>query len=833
MEKQMFHTGWRISSQSGKSMVESMMSRSEVGEEIILPYDAMIHESVKPDTKNAGQTGYYPGKLYYYTKEFVAPKEWEEKIVQLEFEGIYGKTLIYLNGDYVGNQVFGYTHFILTLDDFLKYGEVNRLEVVVNNEMEKNSRWYSGSGIYRDVQLYIGNRVYIPAEAVRISTPEVERETAVVEVKTELVNRDIKRHKVCIETKLIDSKGQTVATRISPVTLFGQSTEEVEQRLTIQNPHLWSCDDPNMYICKTSIIEEKVILDETEESFGIRKLQLDPIAGLRINGESIKLRGSCIHHDHGIIGAAALECAEERKIKQLKEAGFNCIRMSHHPAGKSLLRVCDRLGMLVIDELFDMWTHSKNANDFAIDFEKHWEEIADAMVRKDYNHPSVIIYSMGNEIQEAGTAKGAQINRRIHKKLKAMDASRYTTNAINGVLAAGDRFMEIVGNSMQQLGIPLPDPEKLEAQKTEDQEGSDALNSMMSIMVGPLADAIATNSILTEMTEEFVEAMDIAGYNYLTGRHAMENLLNPNRIVLGTETFPADIVNLWKVVKENAHVIGDMTWTGYDYLGEAGVGIFHYDGGVNFQAKYPERAAYIGDLDLLGNRRPISYYREIVYGLRKEPYIGVRRLNHYGTKVGRTPWMWNDNIASWTWPGYEGKPAIIDVLSDANEVELFLNGVSLGKKPAGENHEYLAVFEIIYEPGELKATAIRNGISCETFSIYTAAQQDVELYVKPDRTEMNANGLDLTYIMIELKDKNGRENLFIEKDISIEVEGEGHLAGFGSANPTCERSYFDTTCRTYDGRVMAVIRSGLEQGNVKVSITSEGLIEKEVLIKVQ
>lgn len=830
MRKQLFHTNWKISNQPGKSMVEAMMSTEEKHEDIILPYDAMIHEPVTPDTKNAGQTGYYPGRLYYYTKEFEAPQEWQNKLIQLEFEGSNGRTMIYLNGDYIGKQVYGYTNFFVTLNDSLKYGETNYLEVVVNNESERNTRWYSGSGLYRNVQLYAADDIYIPPTGIKIGVAEADEQLAVADVKIEIKNRGIKRCSLKLEISLYADTGELAAEQTIPITMFEQQTELVEQRILIQKPKLWNPDTPNQYLCRVCIREGGKVWDEGEERFGIRTLQLNPISGLSINGKTVKLRGTCIHHDHGIIGAPELRDAEERRIRKLKEAGFNCIRMSHHPAGKILLEVCDRLGMLVIDELFDMWTHPKNINDFANDFEEFWEEITEAMVQKDYNHPSVIMYSTGNEIQEAGTAKGAQISRHIHNKIKEMDAYRYTTNAVNGILAAGNRFMEIVGDSMQKLGILMPSVTM--EQETGASEGSDALNSMMGIMVGPLADAIARNEILTELTEEFIGTLDIVGYNYLTGRHALENKLNPNRIILGTETFPGDIANLWKIVEDYSHVIGDMTWTGYDYLGEAGVGIFHYDGGINFQAMYPERAAYIGDMDLLGNRRPISYYREIIYGLRKEPYIGVERLNHYGTHISQTPWMWKDNISSWTWPGYEGKPAVIDVLSDAEEVELFVNGVSRGKKPAGRNHDYLAIFEITYEPGELKVVAIRNGKKSESFLLQTAGAVQ-ELWIEADKSEMKANGQDLSYIMISMRDKSGRVNLFEEKEITITIEGVGSLAGFGSAEPACERSYFDTKCKTFDGYVMAVVRAGMEKGTVTLNVAAEGLEPRNIMMKVK
>jgi Beta-galactosidase/beta-glucuronidase len=829
MKKQLFHTGWTISRQPGKSMVEAMMSSEEEKEPIVLPYDAMIHEAVAKDTKNAGQTGYYPGKMYYYTKEFEAPQDWEDKLVQLEFEGSYGKTLIYLNGDYVGEQKYGYTNFYVTLNDSLNYGGNNHLEVVVNNEQEKNSRWYSGSGLYRNVQMYVANEVYIPADGVRIQTPEVSGDEAVIDVQIKLNNRGLKKHAVKVEVTISNQNGGMEAKRVCPVTLFADGTEHIEQRLVIQNPKLWSVEEPNLYQCKIQILDGNKVWDEAEDTFGIRTLRLNPYSGLCVNGEPVKLRGACIHHDHGIIGAAELRDAETRKIKKLKEAGFNCIRMAHHPAGKTLLEVCDREGMLVMDEFSDMWTRTKNANDFANDFHENWEQILEAMVAKDYNHPSVILYGMGNEIQEAGTAKGAQTGRKIHQKIKSLDPARYTTNAVNGIFACGDRFMEVVGQSMQQLGIPIPDMQQAagDGQQSSEQQssaqgGSDALNSMMSVMVGPLADAIALHPIMTEMTEEFMETMDVAGYNYLTGRHAKEHELYPHRVVLGTETFPGDIANLWKTVQENTHVIGDMTWTGYDYLGEAGIGIFHYDGGVNFQAMYPERAAYIGDLDILGNRRPISYYREIIYGLRKTPYIGVERVNRYGKNIGQTPWMWKDNIASWTWNGYEGKTAVIDVLSDADEVELFLNGVSKGRKAAGKANDYMAVFQITYEPGELKAVAVRDGKACESFALNTAGKAE-KLSIDTDRTTMEANGQDLAYVMIGLQDEAGNQNLWEEKEIAVQIEGAGSLAGFGSAEPSCERSYFDTVCKTYDGYVMAVIRAGLELGTTTLTVSAEGL----------
>ncbi|MFT8394151.1 MAG: glycoside hydrolase family 2 TIM barrel-domain containing protein, partial [Liquorilactobacillus ghanensis] len=551
-------------------------------------------------------------------------------------------------------------------------------------------------------------------------TPEIDLESAVVIIDTKIVNDSYKNKQIYLNTKIKNRTGKIVAQASTPVTMYGQSVEKVRQRVAVLSPDLWDCDTPNLYTSEITLADDEMTIEELTQRFGIRKLQLSAAKGLQINGKQVKLRGTCLHHDNGIIGANTLKRAEQRRCEQLKAAGFNAIRSSHNPMSKAMLEVCDELGILVLDELTDVWNHSKNINDFSNFFDSSWEEEIEKMVEKDFNHPSVIIYSLGNEIPEAGTSKGAQQNRKMVNKVRTLDDTRYITNGINGILALGEKIKVVIGDLMKNNSQI-----KMSAKK-DATDGSNKLNSMMSIMMGDFADAIATHPLMDKALNETVETMDIAGYNYLTGRHEREHEMYPNRVVLGTETFPADIANLWRIVTQNNHVLGDMTWTGYDYLGEAAVAVFHYDGQVNFNPRFPDRTAYCGDIDLIGYRRPISYYREIVYGLRKQPYIGVERLNHYGEKSSLTPWMWKDNIASWTWPGFEGKPAIVNVCSDAREVELLLNGKSLGKKPAGKDNKFIANFEITYEPGELKAIAYRDGKPSETFFLQTA-QKEVQI----------------------------------------------------------------------------------------------------------
>ena len=491
-----------------------------------------------------------------------------------------------------------------------------------------------------------------------------------------------------------------------------------------------------------------------------------------------------------------------------------------------MLDACDKYGILVMDELTDMWTNHKNPNDFALHFLDTMETEIKRMVAKDYNHPCVILYSTGNEIPDMGTARGAQLNRQMCNMLHDLDPYRFTTNAINGLLALGPRMGAVIQELME-----AQKQKAAEAGESSD-EGANALNGMMALMTGEGGDAVACHPLMTESIAESSEAMDIIGLNYLTGRHVLEKEHHPNKTVLGTETFPADIVRLWDIVKNYDHVLGDYTWTGYDYLGEAGCGVFYYDGTQNFMGVYPDRTAYIGDINLIGYRRPISYLREIVFGLRKAPYIAVERVDKYGMPHSITAWMHKDNVASWTWPGYEGKPANVDVYSEAEEVELLLNGTSLGRKPAGEKHGFMATYEMTYEPGELLAVSYCNGEETGRDVLYTAGEK-VQMQVDCEGEVLKADGADLAFLTVRLTDDKGIDNLFAQKEITVTVEGAGTLQGFGNADPRAIGSYDDTTWKTFDGYVMAVVRAGKEAGTIKVKFDAEGCESREVEIQVQ
>lgn len=829
MIREKWNQDWTMSKPGENPMMAAMMGLQVDVEKLTLPHDAMIHETRTQATKNKHQTGFYPGGCYTYTKVFEAPQEWSNKIIHIAFEGVYENARVYINGDYAGGCPNGYREFQICADDFLNYGASNTLTVIANNSAEENSRWYSGSGIYRDVYLLQANPVHIKADSLRIATPEIEEDYATVEINMKLVNKERSKKSTNVCIVLQNPNGEEVATLTLPVTVFSDSKEQIRTRVQIENPDLWSCETPNLYSCIVKVMVDEECADETIEQFGIRKISLGAKKGFCLNGKEVNLRGACIHHDNGVIGAVTLERAEERRVQKLKAAGFNCLRSSHHPMSKAMLRACDREGMLVLDELADSWTRSKNNNDYANEFPDYWESDVEAMIAKDYNHPSVIMYISGNEIQEAATAKGAQLNRLITEKIHSLDGSRYVTVAINGLLSCMDHIGEIMCDI---TGMTMEQMMQMQAQAPQSDAGADAANGNTDLMKGPMADAFAANHIVTKLLNEFASVTDLVGYNYLTARHEMEHELFPHRVILGTETLPSDMVRLWKIVKNNKHVIGDMTWTGYDYLGEAGSSCFYYDGRQGFMENWPISLSGMGDIDIIGNRRPVSYFREVVFGLRKEPYIAVERVNHYGEKPSQSAWPWKDELESWTWNGYEGKGAVVNVYSDADEVELYQDGISLGRKPAGEENDFFASFDTIYQLGRLEAVNFRNGIETER-TVLKSAKEPTELCVEVDRAVLKADGADLSYIMISLLDEDGTRNLQKIEEITVRVEGTGTLQGMGSADPETDNSYDNSTWKLYDGYVLAVVRSGFEVGEINVSVSAEGYEKKEIVLKTE
>jgi beta-galactosidase len=594
------------------------------------------------------------------------------------------------------------------------------------------------------------------------------------------------------------------------------------QRVTLKHPVLWMPSVPlgktaALYTVRTSISENGRIRDEDESRFGIRTLSLSPAQGLRINGEPVKLRGCCIHHDNGVIGARSIYKAELRKVRKLKAAGFNAIRMSHGPASEGILRACDELGVLVMDELTDMWRTGKSPDDYANHIADWWTRDVHAMVRKDRNHPSVIFYSIGNEIPDLVTAQGIAIGREIAGTIRALDPDRYTTHAVNGILTV-----------MDQLRVLMPPEAPNEVPKEEEWKAKKAdINETMAQMSNRTL-AVIRSDLIANATEEAFSYVDCAGYNYMSQRYDMESVRYPNRVIVGSETSPMDIPKIWRDVMGHSNVIGDFTWTGWDYLGEAGIGKIDYTtenkyAGFSFYGQYPWLTAWCGDIDITGYRLPASYYREIVFGLRGLPYAAVWPPDLFGKPRQLSPWSFTDAVAAWDFPDDEGKPAAVEVYADADEVEMFVNGVSQGRQPIGAEHGFKTVFTAAYQPGVLAVAAYRNGAETGLFMLETPGSMTL-LRVKPEQAEVPYAPDSLAFINIMLVDESGLPIISRDALLTVCVEGAGELLGFGSGAPATEESFTDDQHTTYHGRALAVIRP-TGKGSITVRVSGCGLVE--------
>ncbi|KQR50794.1 glycoside hydrolase [Leifsonia sp. Leaf336] len=794
MKRTSFNDGWQY--REKVNPFAELAGISALYNDITLPHDAQIGRDRDPEGDRA--VAFFPAGAYQYRKSFLVPSEFEGKRIVVEFEGVYRDATVHINGSFAGQRPYGYSGFTIDADTFLRPGEENTIEVEARNG--EDSRWYTGAGIYRNVWLHVGPEVHIPADGLRVTTPDVEADAAIVEVDVTVSNTRNRRATVSVSVNITDPSGATVATGTVPVTVEANGSALSRQRLRVGAPALWSAEAPALYTAHAELSDDAVI-DQASSSFGIRKLQVDPVRGLRVNGQTVKLRGACIHHDNGILGAATFDAAEERRVRLLKEAGFNAIRSAHNPISAGLLEACDRLGMYVMDETFDMWTSGKMSHDYSLRFAEWWERDVEAMVAKDFNHPSVILYSIGNEIPETGSAAGGITGRALAEKVRALDSTRFVTNAVNGMLAVMD--------DLKAMG----------AQRGSSADEGAGINTMMASGPGDFMNQIGSSPLVTEKTAESFGLLDIAGMNYLDARYVMDKELFPNRVIVGTETFPTHIDHNWGLVTDNAHVIGDFTWTGFDYLGEVGIGAPQYlaEGEQpTLSAGFPWIAAWCGDLDLIGGRRPASFYREIVFGLRPEPYIAVNRPGRDGTFYAG-PWTWSDSIASWTWSGHEGATLTVEVYSDADEVELALNGAVIGRAAAGREHAYRAEFPVAYTPGTLVATAIRNGIRAESYTLTTAGPA-VQLLAEVDAE--TADGI--RFVRIGLADGDGRIVSDADRPVTVELEGEAKLLAVGSGNPAPADSYVSRQHTSFDGHALAVVQLAGDE-HVDVTITAYGL----------
>ncbi|MBQ7994587.1 MAG: DUF4982 domain-containing protein [Solobacterium sp.] len=791
MRKIRFNDDWTYCRGSG-SAIENMFGNT-LKMKVALPHDASVGLPRTEDAKGGSGNGFFQETDCCYTKTFTAASADCEKEFFLEFEGVYQNVFVYVNGAFAGKHPYGYTPFILKITEFLDFGQSNTVKVVIKNNVA-SGRWYTGTGIYRDVNLLICDRLHLAAEGIHLTTVSAEDDVTVIQCDTKAENTGICTHHAELRIRLLDSSGNTAAECSSPFTIYERQTKLIRQYLYVRNAQLWEPDSPSLYSFHAEIIEQGSVVDEEMGTFGIRVLSLDPVHGLRINGKSIKLRGGCIHHDNGIIGTAEFPHAAFERIRKLKDAGYNAVRSAHHPMSRCLLDACDRLGMLVMDEFSDVWTNTKVDYDYGMHMSGWWQQDITAMVNKDYNHPSVILYSIGNEISEAGNRHDVQMGAEIASLIRRLDQSRYTVNCINFVMCMLDQIA---------------------AQYLDKEDGTAEINTAMD-QLGSLTQMIVCGEQAALTTQEAFAQVDVAGYNYAAARYRQDGSLYPNRIIVGSETNPQALDMNWELVKELPYVIGDFSWTAWDYLGEAGIGRMLYDEqpAIGVYADYPFKAAYCGDFNLIADRRPVSCWREIIWGRRSQPYLAVRPPEFHGISRRKTDWCFTDALRSWNWPGYEGKPVTLEAYTDAEEAELYINGRLIERKSVGTEKKAVVLFETVYMPGTAEIVVYSAGRERGRDRIITA-EDDVVIKAVSDRKSIPADGSDICYIDVTLTDHAGNINPGIRKTVSVSVEGPAVIQGYGSADPAGIDNYYDTSVNTYEGRLRTALRAS---GRGKITV---------------
>lgn len=791
MKKTAWNDNWIFKKQDGTQRM------------VTLPHDAMIEEERRPDAPAGGAGAFFPGGIYIYEKRFTAePGEH----LEFYFEGVYRNARVLINGKEAGGAAYGYIPFSVCADDFIIDGE-NTVTVIADNSQCPNSRWYSGSGIYRPVWMYRGGRAHILRNGIRVKTLSHDPATVQVEVLAE-------GGEVTVE--LSDQKRVLASGKPGIFTL-----EDVQ---------LWEENMPKLYTCRAILKRDGEVVDEAETAFGIRTVEWDA-KGLYINGKSVLLRGGCVHHDNGILGARSIREAEWRRVRMLKEAGFNAIRSAHNPASGEMLAACDFYGMYVMDEAWDMWYGHKNKFDYAADFMAHYREDLQAMVERDYNHPSVIMYSIGNEVSEPAFEKGVAMAKELVDCLHGLDDSRAVSGGMNLMIisqsAQGNAIYKEEGGLNENAGVPQEsDDGQKEQGIVQEEQGRDSAQEEQSAaqQVPPVMDSAAFNMMtakigagmnyaanmpgVDEIVSPVLDALDIAGYNYASGRYPLEGELHPKRLIFGSETFPGDIAKNWEMVKAYPYLIGDFMWTAWDYLGETGIGAWSYTpDGFGFEKPYPWLLADTGAFDILGNPNGELFLAQAAWERLDSPKVAVQPVNHPGVCPAKAAWRATNSIPSWAWSGCAGNDAVVEVYaSRGTSAELMLNGSSLGKAPL---QSCKAVFEVKYEPGALTAVIYdAEGKELSRSSLFSAKAAAARASI----TQKSAAPGEVLFIPVEIVDENGVVERNADERITVSVEG-GELLAFGSANPRTEDSFGSGTYGSYYGQAMAVIRAG-EAGNV-------------------
>lgn len=734
-------------------------------ESVIIPHDGMLGAPRSAGAPSGSAQGYFEGGTYTYRRAICAKRR--GGCVLLEFEGVYRDAVVRLDGRTVASHGYGYVPFVVDVSRELADGAPHSLEVSCSNAQQPDSHWYTGAGIYRPAWLWEGPRdCHVAPWDVRVQT--VSAKPARVRVRVDVpAGTDVHVEVFDGDTLLGTGSGA------SPVIELGGAEP-------------WSDERPNLYLCRVTCGRDGAS-NQAEVRFGIRDVSVLPGEGLRVNGREVLLRGGCVHQDLGVLGSAAFDDAEYRRVELTKKAGYNAIRSAHNPANRALLDACDELGVYVLDEAWDMWFQHKGGHDYAGSWRGGWRKDIDAMVSRDFNHPCVIGYSIGNELSEPVMQGGMEVAREVVERVRRDDSSRFVTCGFNLVIAA-----------MSKSGHGLYDGAEKDQGETEGQTRLQGMSSTAFNMLQNLSskgtDMVARSRYADKVSSPFFDLLDVAGYNYGTSRYEKDARLHPKRVIMGTKTPPGDIYRNWQLVKRLPNVIGDFMRTAWDYLGEAGLGAWTCEpDGRSFDKPYPWLLADTGAFDILGNPNGELFLARAAWGLDAQPQICVRPLNRTG-RVARNRWRSTDALPSWGWKGCEGRTAHVEVYSSAESVALLLNGEPVGTRRVCSG---VARFECEYQPGTVTAVALdgsgrevgRSSIASADAARLSATVQD---HAGPGR---------LAFVSIDLADADGNIESNADARIEVDVEG-GVLLGLGSARLRSEGCSSHTGARpTLDMRL--------------------------------
>lgn len=778
---------------------------NQIQQEVDLPHDCMIGLEVSPDSLAGAANGFYPGCSAVYEKSIFVSEDCKNKRVMLEIDGAYMHSEVYINGQLSVRRPYGYTPFHADLTPYIECGSHNEIKISINNEAVPNSRWYSGAGLYRHVDLLTAGEIHIAPWGVYAYTEYTRNGDAMVSVCVTVENHSRVHVSAPLKVTILDADGSVAITGQATASIPAQEQGQAKIRMLLENAQLWDTETPYLYTVRAELVGEHS--DRHETTFGVRTITVDIKNGFQLNGKSLKLKGGCIHHDNGIIGAAAFDFAEYRKVLLHKQNGYNALRSAHNPTSRGMLEACDKLGVLLIDEAFDMWNIAKSKQDYHLHFEKWWQCDLDAMILRDRTHPCVIMWSIGNEIPEhGGDSNGAWWAQRLCARIRELDMTRPITSAVNNIQPPIKEMMTLVANDFAN-GFTFTGPEMKKY----------------------------NHANFFEKTEGFCAPLDVVGYNYIDYLYEQTIERYPHRILCGTESFPMEADLQWAMVQRFPNLIGDFTWTSFDYIGEAGIGRVDYtEPGAEkprgWGGGYPWRLANDADFDICGFDRPQLHYRKIVWGA-SETYLAVHNPKQKTLVETVSLWGWPEVKNHWTWPGSEGMMTDIDVYSSADEVELFVNGVSVGSRPAGQTNRYKARFQVAYEPGEICAISYTNQQEVSRDVLKTAGKP-VGLLLMAEKETLIANEQDLCYVAVQVVDGEGQRVPHAEIKLSAKVTGAVSLAGFGSAAPITTENYTKAEFTTFEGRLLAVLRASGIAGVAEFTVSSQMLNCAELKIEV-